>query len=70
HLRLTLHCGGGSFKSQFRRADRSGAEIALVLGPDEIRDGTVGVKPLREESDQSSIPAGELAAELARRFPG
>lgn len=70
HLRLTLHCGGGSFKSQFRKADRSGAEVALVLGPDEIRDGTVGVKPLREESDQASIPAGELAAELARRFPG
>lgn len=70
HLRLTLHCGGGSFKSQFKKADRSGAEVALVLGADEIRDGTVGIKTLREASDQTSIPAGKLAEELARRFPG
>ena len=69
HLRLTLHCGGGSFKSQFRKADRSGAEIALVLGPDEARDGTVAIKPLREESAQAGIAVGALAAELRRRFP-
>jgi len=68
-LRLTLHCGGGSFKSQFRKADKSGAEIALILGPDEIRDGTVGVKPLRDDSAQSSVPVGALAGELRRRFP-
>jgi histidyl-tRNA synthetase len=69
HLRVTLHCGGGSFKSQFKKADRSGADIALVLGPDEIRDGTVGIKPLREESAQSSVPLRDIAVELGRRFP-
>jgi histidyl-tRNA synthetase len=68
-LRLTMHCGGGSFKSQFKKADRSGAAVALVLGVDEIRNGTVGIKPLREESEQTAVPADSLAAELARRFP-
>jgi histidyl-tRNA synthetase len=68
-LRLTMHCGGGSFKSQFKKADRSGAAVALVLGADEIRNGTVGIKPLREESEQTAVPADSLAAELARRFP-
>lgn len=69
HLRLTLHCGGGSFKSQFRKADKSGAEIALVLGPDEIRDGTATIKPLREDAAQGSVPLAGLAGELRRRFP-
>lgn len=67
-LRLLMHCGAGSMKSQFRRADRSGAVIALVLGAEEIAAGTVGLKPLRDDTAQASVPRAGLAAELARRI--
>lgn len=60
-LRLMLHCGGGSFKAQFRKADRSGAAIALVLGDDEIARGEIGVKYLRDDRPQASIARGEAA---------
>lgn len=46
-LRVMLNCGGGSFKSQFKRADKSGARYALILGDDELARGEVMVKPLR-----------------------
>ena len=51
-LRLMTHCGGGSIKSQFKKADKSGAQIALVLGDDEVDQGTVSVKILRGERGQ------------------
>jgi len=54
-LRLQLHCGGGSFKSQFKRADKSGARHALVLGETELERGVVGVKALREEAAQQEL---------------
>ena len=54
-LRLLCHCGGGSFKSQFKKADRSGARVALVLGDDELDKGTIGVKPLRDNGEQCSV---------------
>jgi histidyl-tRNA synthetase len=48
-LDVILHCGGGSFKTQFKRADASGAEFAaVVLGEDEVRAGQATVKWLRE----------------------
>jgi histidyl-tRNA synthetase len=46
--RVELNLGGGNFKAQFRRADRSGAPLALVLGEDELARGVVQLKPLRE----------------------
>ncbi len=64
-LRLESLCGGGSLKSQFRRADRSGAAFALVMGDDEVAAGTVAIKPLRAEGAQESVPATELADRLA-----
>lgn len=67
-LKLTLHCGGGSFKSQFKRADKSGAELALILGEDEAREGRIGVKSLREESEQLSLAQDELIPYLRSRF--
>lgn len=67
-LRLVLNCGGGSFKSQFKRADRSGAALALVLGEAELRAGNVGLKPLRDGGEQQSVPLDHVAAELTRRF--
>ncbi|HHH49037.1 MAG TPA: histidine--tRNA ligase, partial [Gammaproteobacteria bacterium] len=63
-LRLVTHCGGGSFKSQFKRADKSGARVALVLGEDEVAQGTVGVKYLREDREQETLPQAALAGNL------
>jgi histidyl-tRNA synthetase len=59
-LRLTVHCDGGSFKSQFKRADKSGAGLALILGEDEVRDLTIGVKNLRVEGEQITLNQSEL----------
>lgn len=68
-LRLVLHAGGGKLAAQLKRADRSGAQFALVLGDAEIEAGTVQVKSLRGESDglaaQQILPWSELAARLA-----
>jgi histidyl-tRNA synthetase len=58
--------GGGNFKAQFRRADRSGARLALVLGDDELERGAAALKPLRQEGVQAEVPL----AELATRLPG
>jgi histidyl-tRNA synthetase len=63
-LRLLTHCGGGSFKSQFKKADRSGACVALILGDDEMAQGAVGIKFLRENQPQQSVTHAELPAWL------
>jgi len=65
-LRIETHCGGGSFKSQLKRADRSGAGHAVILGDDEVAQQLATLKPLREESGQRQVPFADLAAELAR----
>ena len=64
-LRLENHCGGGSFKSQFKRADKSGARVALILGEEEVASGKIGVKYLREEREQEFLRQDELQAFLA-----
>jgi histidyl-tRNA synthetase len=51
-LAVVLHCGGGSFKSQMKRADASGARYAVIVGDDEAGAGVVSVKPLRESAQQ------------------
>lgn len=61
-LKIDLNMGGGNFKAQFRRADRSGARLALILGDAELARGVVAMKPLREQSGQSECPLGQLAA--------
>ncbi len=66
-LRLIVHCGGGSFKSQFKKADRSGAHYALIMGEDELERRVVGVKPLREKMGQQEIKLDELAGFLQQR---
>ncbi|MBW6390233.1 histidine--tRNA ligase [Halomonas sp. Y3S6] len=63
-LRLQLHCGGGSFKSRIKKADRSGARLALLLGEDELAHGRVTLKFLREERDQLSLAQDALAEAL------
>src|SRR6185437_13526583 len=59
--RFELNLGGGNFKAQFRRADRSGAALALIVGDDELARGVVALKPLRRELGQSECPIAELA---------
>ncbi|WP_025732278.1 histidine--tRNA ligase [Carnimonas nigrificans] len=67
-LRLQLHCGGGSFKSQIKKADRSGARVALLLGEDESANGAIGIKFLREERDQEQVSQAQLSERLAVLF--
>jgi len=64
-IRIDVNLGGGSFKSQLKRADKSNAEYALVLGEREIAEKRVGLKPLRSTEDQSSIAFETLAETLA-----
>ncbi|QTS85430.1 histidine--tRNA ligase [Pseudomonas khazarica] len=64
-LRLLLNSGGGSFKSQFKKADKSGARYALILGDDELARRVVGCKPLRDDSEQQSVAWDALAEHLA-----
>ena len=56
--------GGGSFKSQMKKADASGAKLALIVGEDELKAGEVTLKPLREARAQARVPLARLAAEF------
>jgi len=58
-LAVILHCGGGSFKSQMKRADASGARYAMIVGDDEAGAGVVSVKPLREAAQQVRASVSE-----------
>ena len=64
-IRIDVNLGGGSFKSQLKRADKSNAEYALILGEQEIAEKRIGLKPLRSTEDQSSIAFETLAETLA-----
>ena len=66
NLRIVTHCGGGSFKNQFKKADRSGARYALVLGEDEVQRREIGIKPLRERKDQETVSYEELDSRLVQ----
>lgn len=59
-LRLQTHCGGGSFKNQMKKADRSGADIALILGENEAGTGEVVIKYLRSDEPQKTIKQNEV----------
>ncbi len=63
-LRVQTNCSAGSFKSQFRRADRSGAAYALVIGDTEAAQQTVIIKPLRNETEQFTVPQHQLMERL------
>jgi histidyl-tRNA synthetase len=59
--RFEMNLGDGTFKTQFRRADRSAAPLALIVGDDELARGVVGMKPLRQETGQTECPIAQLA---------
>ncbi|GAA4349474.1 histidine--tRNA ligase [Kangiella taiwanensis] len=63
-LRVRNNFGGGNFKKQFKRADKSGASIALVLGEQEVQEQTIGVKFLREQKDQLQLSQSDLVEQL------
>lgn len=67
-LRVESHCGGGSFKSQMKKADKSGATVAVIVGEDEVLSATVGVKFLREERPQQSVKQQDLIEFLTAYF--
>jgi len=69
-LRIEVNLGGGSFKSQMKRADKSEAQYALILGEQELAEGRIGLKPLRSDEQQESVPLDELAATLETRIGG
>jgi histidyl-tRNA synthetase len=69
-VRVELNLGGGSFKAQMKRADKSGASYALILGEQELNEGRIGLKPLRTQDEQESIALDELAAVLQDRMSG
>jgi len=60
NLSIEMNLNGGRFKQQFKRADKAGADIALILGDDEMRQQTVGVKPMRSEGHQEIVDRKEL----------
>ena len=63
-IAATLHCGGGSFKSQMKKADASRAAIAVIIGEDEVAAGEVSVKPLRQEVPQRRVARAALNASV------
>ena len=66
---IVVHCGSAKFKTQFRRADESGARLALIVGDDELARGVVALKPLRgAETTQSEHPLAELTARVDEFF--
>ena len=60
-LSVLSNCGGGSFKSQMKKADKSGAVIAVILGENEIAENTVTVKFLREQKQQQTINQSDIS---------
>jgi histidyl-tRNA synthetase len=68
--RFETNLGGGSFKAQMKRADKSNAAYALVLGEQELADERIGVKPLRSNDEQENVALEELVATLKDKLSG
>ncbi|MDD5229385.1 MAG: histidine--tRNA ligase [Methylococcales bacterium] len=65
-LKLQVDCAGGSIKSQFKKADKSGAKFALILGEDEVSRGEVALKSLRDEQAQQNLTQSEVCEFLRK----
>jgi histidyl-tRNA synthetase len=63
-----LHSGGGSFKSQMKKADGSGAHFALIIGDDEAQTGQATLKPLRGDGEQVRVAQTELAKTISKQI--
>ena len=65
---VEVNIDGGNFKQQFRRADKSGAELAIIVGEQEIEQGTVSLKPLKSDGEQKTVKQEELIGQLNEFF--
>ena len=65
---VEVNMDGGSFKQQFRRADKSGAELAIIVGEQEIEQGTISLKPLKSDGEQKTVKQEELIGQLDKFF--
>jgi histidyl-tRNA synthetase len=59
-LTVTMHAGGGSFKSQMKKADKSGARYAVIIGDDEVKAAEICIKPMRETGEQIRCPMQDI----------
>jgi len=67
-LRIMSNCAGGSFKAQMKRADKSGAEYAIILGDNELSEGIVTIKPLRNQGEQRQVSRNGLVEQLTKQL--
>lgn len=63
-LQMQVHCGGGGMRARMKRADRSGAVLAVIIGDDELAAASVVIKPLRSDAGQQTVPIAELPTTL------
>ncbi|WP_386690832.1 MULTISPECIES: histidine--tRNA ligase [unclassified Lonepinella] len=68
HLRIMTHCSGGKFQKQFKRADKVGARLAIVIGESEVQSNQVMVKDLLGNTEQQAVAVDELVAYLTQVF--
>lgn len=67
-IKVQMNCGGGSFKSQFKKADKSGSKYAIILGDDEVSNKVVAVKPLRTDEEQETVAWDDLTDFLKNKM--
>ncbi len=67
-LNLVTHCGGGSFKSQMKKADKSGAKLAIIVGSNEVENQSVSLKPLRSTEQNKDVIPKQQDFELSEAF--
>ncbi len=67
-LAVVFNCGGGSFKSQMKKADASGSRYAIIVGDDEVQAQHVSVKPLRESAEQTRCTVAQAANLLSNQI--
>lgn len=70
NLRIVAHNGGGGFKSQMKKADKSGAQVALIIGDDEAANEQIAIKDLRGDAEQISLPFADVANHLITKIDG
>jgi histidyl-tRNA synthetase len=67
-VRVEVNLGAGSFKSQMKRANNSGAEFALIVGEQELAAGTIGIKPMQTRDQQVSVALDDIVSTLAEKL--
>jgi len=67
-LKMMHHCGAGNFKKQMKRADKSGAKLALIIGETELQDNSVTIKDLQGKAEQQTVAIDQLVAVLPTYF--